>query len=295
MSSEPSVFALLPGLVRRRARVVSTEAPASRSLASSLARWRLPGRAVLSLAPGVLPVLLLFLWSLSVRRGWVSELILPAPSLVWDSFKALWEDGTIQNNIAVSSGRVAKGFFFGSSLGLLLGTWLGLSAKARAYFQPTFVGLYQVNLLAWIPLFILLVGIDEGLKVTAVAWATLLPVTVNTLKGVRGISPHWLELARVFHLNRSQVLYRVAVPAALPSIFTGLRTGLAAAWTSLVLVELIASSEGIGYMVVWGRQLFQLDIVTVAIVLIGLIGLSLDLGLRLLERRLRAWHFALAS
>ena len=90
------------------------------------------------------------------------------------------------------------------------------------------------------------------------------------------------------------MICKVALPAALPSLFTGIRSGLGAAWMSLVLVELVASSEGIGFMVVWGRQLFQLDLVFVAIIVIGVVGLALDGLLRAVEWRLRRWHGALA-
>jgi sulfonate transport system permease protein len=286
MSSEPSGLALVPSLLRRRAQVSTPTA-----ITAPVRSPRALRRVGVVAAQAVLPVLLLVLWDQSARRGWVSDLILPAPALVWESFRTLWEDGTILTNLAVSSGRVARGFAIGAGIGLGLGTLLGLSSTARAYLRPTLLGVYQVNVLAWIPLFIFLVGIDEGLKVTVVAFSTVLPVTVNTIQGVSGVPARWLELARVYQLKPSELVWRVAVPAALPSLFTGLRTGLAAAWMSLVMVELIASSEGVGFMVVWGRQLFQLDIVMVAIVLIGLVGLALDLGLHVLERRLRAWHF----
>jgi sulfonate transport system permease protein len=239
---------------------------------------------------GILPLGLLGLWHLSAQQGWASELVLPPPSLVWSSAKDLWREGAIQTHVWVSSTRVAKGFLIGATGGLALGTFLGLFAGARAYVLPTLTAAFQVNVLAWVPFFILLVGIDEGLKVTVVAWATLMPVTLNALKGVEAIPPRWLELARVYQLRPWEIVLRVATPAALPTLFTGLRTGLASAWMSLVMVELVASSEGVGYLVVWGRQLFQLDIVMAAIVLIGALGLGLDLVLRLIERRIRGAH-----
>lgn len=273
--------------------IVLPQAPAVRAaaFASSLLKGAAQSRWLGALLAGAaLPIALLSLWHLSAKHGWVSELVLPQPSLVWSSFRDLWNEGAIHNHVSVSSGRVAKGFLIGATGGLALGTLLGLSTIARAYILPSLTALFQVNVLAWVPFFILLVGIDEGLKVTVVAWATFLPVTVNALKGVEAIPGRWLELARVYQLRPWEVVLRVAAPAALPTLFTGLRTGLAAAWASLVMVELIASSEGVGYLVVWGRQLFQLDIVMAAIVLIGALGLGLDLALRRLERRIRGAH-----
>jgi sulfonate transport system permease protein len=264
---------------------------AARSLAVTLRRPEL-ARAGTILAAAVLPATLLALWQLASAREWVSPLILPPPAVVWQTLTDLWGDGTLQANLAVSAVRVAKGFAIGAAAGLALGTVLGLSPTFRAYVQPTLLAVYQVNVMAWIPLLILIFGIDEPLKTAAITYSAALPVTLNTARGIAGIPAGWLELARVHRLPRHEVVSKIAVPAALPSLFTGLRSGLGAAWMSLVVVELVASSEGIGFMVVWGRQLFQLDVVLAAIVVIGVVGLALDLALSAAERRLRRWHRA---
>jgi len=247
-------------------------------------------KALIVLAGASFPALVLWLWHLSAKRAWVSPLVLPPPSLVLQSFRETWADGTIRTNLTVSGIRVAKGFSAGAGIGLMLGVFLGLSKFFRTYVQPTFQGLAQVNLLAWVPLLILVFGIDEPLKIAAITWATLLPITIITAQGIAGIPTKWFELAHIYELTRLQVLWHVAIPAALPTLFTAIRSGLGAAWASLVVVELIASSEGIGFMVVWGRQLFQLDLVLVAIVLIGAVGLTLDLVLKGIELRLRRWQ-----
>ncbi|WP_248360013.1 ABC transporter permease [Anaeromyxobacter oryzae] len=249
-------------------------------------------RAVAVGAAAVVPAMLLGLWQLSADREWVSTLVLPPPAVVLETFRGLWADGTILANLHVSAVRVAKGFAIGTASGLLVGGTLGLSTTFRAYVRPTFMSMYQVNVLAWIPLLILVFGIDEPLKTAVITWSTALPVTINTMQGIAGIPCKWFELARVSQLGRGEVVSRIVIPAALPSLFTGVRSGLGAAWMSLVVVELVASSEGVGFMVVWGRQLFQLDVVLAAIVVIGLVGLSLDLVLSGLERRLRRWHRA---
>ena len=238
----------------------------------------------------IVPALLLLLWQQCAAHEWVSLLVLPAPSVVWESFCSLYRDGTIRQNLAVSAWRIAKGFAVGASAGLLIGIALGASANARSYFKPTFIAISQVNVLGWIPLFILVFGIDEGLKVAIIAWSSALPVAITTMQGIADIPNKWFELARVQELRRSEVATWIILPATVPALFTGLRAGLGAAWISLIVVELVASSEGIGFMVVWGRQLFQLDIVMVAIVIIGAIGLALDVILRAIERRLGQWR-----
>lgn len=255
-------------------------------------RWPPLARAGVILAATVLPATLLALWQLVAEREWVSPLILPPPSIVWQTLRELWGDGTILSNLSVSAVRVAKGFGLGAAVGLSLGAAFGLSSTVRTFVQPTVLAVYQVNVMAWIPLLILVFGIDEPLKTAAITYSAALPVTVNTAKGIAGIPAKWFELARVHQLRRHEVIWKIAIPAALPSLFTGLRGGLGAAWMSLVVVELVASSEGVGFMVVWGRQLFQLDVVIAAIVVIGVVGLALDLVLNAAERRLRLWQRA---
>ena len=251
---------------------------------------RIGHQALIVLAGASFPALLIGLWHLSAQRQWVSPLVLPPPSLVLQTFKETWADGTITSNLAVSAVRLAKGFSAGVGIGLAAGTLLGLSRTFRSYVQPTFQGLAQVNLLAWIPFLILIFGIDEPLKIAAITWSTLLPITIITAQGIADIPPKWFELGRIHELTRIQMAWRVALPAALPTLFTALRSGLSFAWASLVIVELIASSEGIGFMVSWGRQLFQLDVVLVAIVVIASVGLALDLLLRGLELWLLRWQ-----
>ncbi|HSM94203.1 MAG TPA: ABC transporter permease [Anaeromyxobacteraceae bacterium] len=271
------------GALRRRA------VPLARRLAGWIGRG-LESRPGVWATALVVPALLLAVWNVVAEAEWVSNLVLPPPALVLQSLRELWGDGTIQSNLAISALRVAKGFSVGASAGLVLGTALGLSARFQAYVQPTLMAVYQVNVMAWLPLLILVFGIDEPLKTAAIGYASALPITLNVAKGIAGIPVKWLELARVHRLSRLATVRRVALPATLPALFTGVRSGLGAAWTSLVVVELIASSEGVGFMVVWGRQLFQLDVVIVAIIVIGVVGLSLDLVLSTLERRLQLWH-----
>jgi sulfonate transport system permease protein len=294
MESNVTAGLLLNREFRSRAAVAPRRHPRAgivRRVAVALQRPAI-ARAGRLLTAVALPATLLALWQLTAGREWVSPLILPPPAVVWQTLRDLWGDGTIQSHLAVSAGRVARGFGIGTAIGLSLGTALGLSSAFRAYVQPTILAVYQVNVMAWIPLLILLFGIDEPLKTAAIAYATVLPITINTARGIAGIPAKWFELARVHQLGRREVIWKIAIPAALPSLFTGLRSGLGSAWMSLVVVEMVASSEGVGFMVVWGRQLFQLDVVMAAIVVIGVVGLSLDLLLSAAERRLRLWQRA---
>lgn len=253
-------------------------------LARALRRVGAGGAALL------LPALLLVVWQIAVEWHWVSAQILPPPSRVLETFGELWASGDLWFQLSISLQRVLIGSLIGGALGLLLGLAMGLSRQAEAYLLPLFQALSQVPVLGWIPLLMMLVGIDEALKYLVIAKAVLVPLTLNTFSGIRSIPPSYLEVARVYRLGLLLRLRRVILPAALPSIFTGVRFALTKGWIALVTVELLASSEGIGYLMVDGRQLFQLDLVIVAMLVVGLVGLLLDQGLALVETRLQRWQ-----
>jgi sulfonate transport system permease protein len=246
---------------------------------------------VLGLSVYVLfPAALLLLWQLSAHYGWTSPQILPPPAVVWTTLVDLFSSGEIATNLGISLRRVLQGFALGGGIGLALGFAMGLSRTVEAYLGPIFKALASVPMLGWIPLLIVLLGIDEALKVVVIAIGCVVPVTLNTLEGVRSVPKGYVEVARVFRFSRWQLLRKVVIPAAIPPIFSGISLSLSHAWKAMVAVELMASSEGIGFLMVMGRQLFQLDVVLATILVIGAVGLILDQLLRLTERRLTRWR-----
>lgn len=247
-------------------------------------------RLVFVAAGLVLPALIVLLWWAAAERHWVPGQLLPAPALVWQTLHELWVSGDLHSHLAFSASRVAWSLLIGGSAGLLLGFGMGLSRTLRAYLYPSFNVLAQFPVLGWVPLLIIFAGIDEALKISAISIAVVVPVTINTLKGIAHIPRPLLEVSRVYRFSPLQVLWRVVLPAAAPSLFTGLRQAVMQAWLSLVFVELLASSEGIGYLIVWGRQLSQPDLVVAGMVVIGAVGVLLDLTLRGVESRLQGWR-----
>ena len=243
-------------------------------------------QAAWTAAPWLLPLALLTLWQTGASQGWISPQVLPPPAFVWDTLRDLATSGDLWLNTRASLQRVLVGFALGSLLGLLLGTAMGLSRRLEAYVLPTFNALVQIPVLAWLPFVLLIVGIGEPLKYILIAKAALVPVTLNTLQGFRQASPALREVARVYGYSRRQEVLEVVVPLALPTLFTGLRLGFTRAWLSLVVVELGASSEGLGYLIVYGRQLFQLDLVMAAVIVVGAIGYAIDRLLDWAETRL---------
>lgn len=244
-------------------------------------------RLALALA---LPLSVLLLWQLAAAQAWVSPQILPAPALVLQTLRELIAGGELLADFRISLARIATGLAIGGPLGLALGLWLGLSPGARRHLEPTLRALFAVPTLGWIPILILVFGIDEALKVIVISKAVMVPVVIHTARGVREIPLAYQEAARVLRLSPWTRLTRLALPAALPTVFSGLRLGLSHAFISLVVVEMLAATEGIGYMMVWGRKLFQLDVVIAGIVVVGLCGCALDRLLGRGERALSRWR-----
>lgn len=243
-------------------------------------------QAVYTAAPWLLPLTLIVLWQTGASQGWISPQVLPPPAFVWDTLRDLATSGDLWLNTRASLQRVLVGFAVGSVLGLLLGTGMGLSRKLEAYVLPTFNALVQIPVLAWLPFVLLIVGIGEPLKYILIAKAALVPVTLNTLQGFRQASPALREVGRVYGYSRRQEVLEIVLPLATPTLFTGLRLGFTKAWLSLVVVELVASSEGLGFLIVYGRQLFQLDLVMAAVIVVGAIGYAIDRVLDWAETRL---------
>jgi sulfonate transport system permease protein len=238
----------------------------------------------------ILPAVLFAAWSLASAKQWVAPQILPTPVSVGETLIHQLRSGDLLTNLAISLARVAGGFAVGGALGLILGLAMGLSRRVQDYLHPLFKAISQVPVLGWLPLAMMLLGIGESLKLAIIAHASLVPVALNTLQGIRGVPRSYVEVARVFQFSHRQLLRKVILPAAVPSIFVGIRYGITQAWLSLVTVELLASSEGLGFMIVWGRQLFQLDLVLSAILVVGTVGLLIDKSLALLESRLLRWR-----
>jgi len=239
-----------------------------------------------SALPWLLPLTLLGLWYIGSERGWLSEQVLPPPAIVFQTLSDLVSTGDLWLNASASLTRVLVGFLIGSGLGIVLGLAMGLSKVVEDYLLPTFNALVQIPVLGWMPFALLLFGIGEPLKYVLIAHAALVPVTLCTLQAFHQVPKRLLEVGRAYGFSQRQIVTDIVLPSAIAPIFTGLRLGFTKAWLSLVVVELLASSEGLGYLIAYGRQLFQLDLVMAAVVVVGTVGLLIDRGFEYVERRL---------
>lgn len=238
----------------------------------------------------IVPTVLFVLWLIATRYEWFAVQLLVPPKLVFDTFITLLSKGELWVHIKASGIRVLIGFALGGSLGFILGIAMGLSKNIERYIGPFFHSLRQVPHLGWVPLLMIWFGIGEVFKVIFISIGVFYVVTLNTLEGIRGVSATYMEVARMFEYNRFDLLRRVILPAASPSIFTGIRLALSVSWMAVVGAELIASDTGLGFLMTWGRLLFQIDIVMVSIIIVGIIGLLMDLAMGFLERYCLRWR-----
>ncbi|MFC0678013.1 ABC transporter permease [Lysobacter korlensis] len=240
----------------------------------------------------VLPVVLLVTWHLIATSGLVPSYRLPSPGAVWQAGVDMWtgEQNLLGGYIAISTQRVLLGFAAGALAGIILGSVVGLSKWASVLLAPTIGGFRAVPSLAWVPLLILYLGINEDSKVTLIAIGALFPIYTTVAGSLRHVDPHLVEVGRAYGMNRVTLLGRVQLPAVIPSVVSGLRLALAQSWLFLVAAELIASSTGLGFLLVDSQNNGRIDRLFLAIVLLGVLGKTTDALLGLLERfLLRRW------
>jgi sulfonate transport system permease protein len=238
----------------------------------------------------IVPLLVLIAWQSAVSQHLFSELILTPPLTLVNTLVELARSGELTTNILASLKRVVTGFLLGASSGFILGVVMALSPVMKRVLAPLVKALQQVPEFAWMPLIILWFGIDEFPKILFVAIGAFYPMVFNTYQGVSGVPEKYHELARVFDYKSFRYMAKVIIPSALPSIITGIRLSLGLSWMFVVGAELFGSDSGVGYMMTWGRQLFQIDIVIAGLVVIGTIGFIMNALLQVAENRFLQWR-----
>ena len=242
----------------------------------------------------LLPLVALAVAEAAGRLGWVASNLLPTPSDVARALAGLgWH--TVAVHVAASTLRVVAGYAIGAILALAIGSFVGLSATARALLDPSFQALRAIPSLAWVPLLLLWLGIGEAPKLAMIAIGSFFPIYMGVAAGIRGVDRKLVEVAQLMRLGSFALVRRVLLPAALPSVLTGLRNGLSLAWMFMVAGELIAASSGLGYLLTDGRETSRADLVLAAIVLLAVLGKLSDTAMARLEQRLLSWRDAFGA
>ena len=233
---------------------------------------------------------LFMLWQLISARNPSLGLQLPPPTEIFSAAIELLKNGLLQTDIAASLKRVGTAMGLASLVGFPLGGALGGSRRFAWSVEPLVNFLRPIPPLAWIPLSILWFGIGDAQNQFIIFLAAVFPITLNTMEGVQNVDRQLIRAARTLGANRLVIALTVTLPAALPQMFVGFRVGTGIAWMALVAGELVAATDGLGYLINQGRFLFRPDYVIVGMVMIGLIGLMLDALIRLAQRLAMPWR-----
>lgn len=237
---------------------------------------------------------LLLLWWVSTSNGWIKPIYWPSYEAVGNRLTKLWEQGfrnvPLLEHVAISVYRVLAGVFFGALIGIPLGFAMGLSSVAKGLFDPIVEFMRPIPPLALIPLFILWLGIDETAKISLLFLAALFIMIIAARSGVSGVKISKVHAAYSLGATKMQVLRNVILPNALPEIFTGIRTAMGVCWGTVVAAELVAAEKGVGSMIMIAKNFLQTDTVVIGIIIIGVIGYSIEMVMRLLESWLIPWR-----
>ncbi|MDP1458031.1 ABC transporter permease [Bacillus wiedmannii] len=237
-----------------------------------------------------IPIIVLIIWQLAGVFDLVSKTVLPTPLDILLAFQELIKTGELFGHLSISVFRAVAGFFIGGSLGIILGTIVGFSTRSEQYLDPSVQMLRTVPHLAVAPLFVLWFGFGETSKVLLIADGAFFPLYVNAFLGIRGVDSKLFDVARVLEFSKRKLITKLILPAALPNLLLGARLSLGVAWVSLVVAELMGSTEGIGYMIMDARQFSNTDIVFVGIIIFAFVGKFSDSLVRLLEVKFLRWR-----
>ncbi|MHC1681946.1 MAG: ABC transporter permease [Clostridiaceae bacterium] len=236
------------------------------------------------------PIIFISLWQFFSGIGKINASILPAPKTIWETLLSMIESGDIFKHLGTSIVRVVKGYLLGGLLGITLGTMMGLIKRLDKALTVIIGLLRPIPVIAWVPMLILWLGIDEASKITVIVIGSFWPILLNTIHGIKNTDKKYLEVARTLEKSNALILFKVVLPSALPSIFTGLRIGIGNAWMSVVGAELIAAASGIGYLISYAREVSQPDMMLVGVCSIGIIGLLIDFLIKAIEKKVLRWN-----
>jgi sulfonate transport system permease protein len=236
------------------------------------------------------PVLLALLWEAAVALGLVSRRLMPPPSQIAVTLTQLAVTGDLWLHIATTTWRVAMGFALGTVAGTVIGAIAGYSGLARQLLDPTLQGLRAVPSIAWVPLFILWLGIFEESKVALIAVGVFFPVYLGVMGEIVSVDRKIVEVGRVFRLSGPALVWRILLPAILPAYVLALRAGLGLGWMFVVAAEFMGAAEGLGYLLVDGQQLGKPDQIIAAILTFAVLGKLSDALLVAVTRPFLRWQ-----
>jgi sulfonate transport system permease protein len=238
----------------------------------------------------IIPLLLAAGWEATVRLGLASGRLMPPPSRLLETAAALLRSGELQTHTLATLTRVLVGFALGGTFGTIFGMLNGASSLMRRLFDPSIQALRAIPSLAWVPIFILWMGIFETSKIALIAVGVFFPVYLGMLTGIQSVDRKLIEVGRVFGLSPLGIALRITWPAVMPIWIASLRSGLGLGFMFLVAAELMGASEGLGYLLLDGQQMGRADTILVAMISFALLGKIADAVLVALSIPLLRWQ-----
>lgn len=244
--------------------------------------------------PWIIGLVFFASWELMSRAGWISTLFFPPPSVVLETIARLLASGELTEDLLITITRLLSGFVLGSIAGLSIGILMGWSSSARQIMDPLIAALHPVPKISIFPLIMIIFGIGALSKTLVIAIAAFFPMVINTMAGVRNISPIYFEVAINYGASPSQVFRHVILPGSSPMILAGIRLALNLSLSITTSVELVMGRNGLGAMIWNSWQTLRIEELFAAIFCLAIIGVSIRLMVNYLARKLVPWQDASA-
>jgi ABC-type nitrate/sulfonate/bicarbonate transport system permease component len=235
-------------------------------------------------------LLLILLWYAVAQARLVSPVFLPGPERAWDALVYGLSEGELLAKTAATVERMIYGWLLASLVGIVIGAMIGVSARARAYVEPTLEFLRPLPASAMMPVAIALLGLTDLMVLAVIAFGALWPMLLATVHGFAAVEPRLYQVSRALALSRTEVIWKIALPSAMPDILSGMRVGLTIALILAVVGEMLASRPGLGQAILLAARSFQSADLYAGVILLGLIGYVSGTALSLIERRLLRWR-----
>ncbi|MFC2023721.1 ABC transporter permease [Chloroflexota bacterium] len=240
--------------------------------------------------PPIILLLVLLVWEVGGRAGFISSLFFPAPTIIARSLMEMIASGALWIDLRATLSRLCLGLGIGGGLGLLLGLMMGWSQRLRIVVDPFVAAVHPIPKITILPLIMIVLGIGESSKIALVAIATFFPMLINTMAGVRQIRPIHFEVAQNYGASPHHVLTHVVLPGSLPLILTGARLALNTALVLTIAVELLTAQEGLGATVWLAWETLRTEELYAVLLVVAVMGISFNAGLQYLTRRWVPWR-----
>ncbi len=236
-----------------------------------------------------IPFIALICWHV-LTLNQTSTSLIPAPSEVVDAVMRLVKDGTLAENIEISTARAAAGFIIGGAIGFVLGVVNGQIPLAEKILNTPIQMIRNVPHLALLPLILIWFGIGETAKVVLISLGTFFPIYLNTFHGIRYVDSSLIEMGKTYGLNRFELFKDIIFPGAMSSIMIGIRQSLGRMWLTLIVAETVAAKSGIGFMATNAREFMLMDVIVLSLIVYALLGSLSDFAAGLIEKKILRWH-----